>query len=368
MRYAYVDETVFDNERYVGTGILLSKEPISNEIIQRAIEKLMLDPDFAEGDSLNIERNQNTVSKGYFHACDDSKDAHSHLLNEINKFEDVKFVCYFNERDDEKDSFLFDQTFYDNLTDVLCAEKMIFYVEQRGALDENKLNEKYQKYIDYVIKIAKADTWIPIYLPEVEFHIVDKSCAGVQCCDFLLWTSARKNKGEKTWSDRVNVQCKTEMKGIWKGDKYFFKTDPANYDCYYGPKHIPFALVENVDEKLCQNFFLFALKTCIDCLGDPKMYFLEKDLNYIKNFLTDETKQEEYLSIVLKTFVRIFDYIPVVDEQMSDKIKTKCLLAKKFCSCAMEKNKIFDCYANYRKNNLCNLENEVKNFSWESTK
>lgn len=98
--FAYADETIFtiepnSNLRALGCGILISRTEITPEVIREAIHNLSIDPDFDE------KKDTRTLERKYFHASDDSKNAHSHLCNSINKH--IKSV--------------FDFTYYDNSTE-----------------------------------------------------------------------------------------------------------------------------------------------------------------------------------------------------------------------------------------------------------
>ncbi len=89
MRHVYSDESTFSDPRLcIGVGMLLSDSDISAALITNAMNALREDPDRFEGRSKTID--DRTIERGYFHASEDSKNAHSHLCNQINTLNNVR--------------------------------------------------------------------------------------------------------------------------------------------------------------------------------------------------------------------------------------------------------------------------------------
>jgi hypothetical protein len=95
--YFYADETKFELDNHdgqpiniYGYGVLITKYRVEEtDVIIEALNQLRLDPDihkeqFREADS-------KTLSRSFFHACEDSKNAHSHLCTSIRKYIQGKF-------------------------------------------------------------------------------------------------------------------------------------------------------------------------------------------------------------------------------------------------------------------------------------
>ena len=370
MKYVYVDECSysFSEEKYIGTGILVSDLPIGDEIVARALENLRKDPDFFTEDESVNKMNETTLRRGYFHACEDSKDAHSHFLNEINEVKKNQFICDFNKKTVEKDSFLFDKSFYNALCSILGREKMVFFVEQRGSLSESNLQKKYSAFVDHVLTLGYEQTYFPIILPEIEFHIVDKKCAGVQCCDFLLWTVERSLQNDSRWFDRINAVMKSggQMEGgVWQTQEMIFDDRYLHHDFSYGIEDCPKEELTELKYSDVYKLLIYILKTCCDGLLNlqDNALFLRDELQYVKeNMLRSDFDDYDYR--VFKCFARIFDLIDVVKKDMSSEDKKNCLMAKKMCAYVLASEGSCKSLRGLRLRNIPNLEDDIKNFSW----
>lgn len=78
--FAYADETIFDIDSAqgiyaVGYGIFISQHPITSDVVSEAMTNLKNDPE------INDTSDISTIAHGYFHASEDSKNAHSHFCN-----------------------------------------------------------------------------------------------------------------------------------------------------------------------------------------------------------------------------------------------------------------------------------------------
>ena len=370
MKYVYVDECSysFSGEEYIGTGILVSDLPIGDEIIDRALENLRNDPDISSAADCVKKMNDATLEHGYFHACEDSKDAHSHFLNEVNAVQKNQFICDFNKKTEKKDSFLFDKSFYNALCSILGKEEMVFYVEQRGSLSENKLVNMYNEFVDYVLTLGYEQTWNPIFLPKAEFHIVDKRCAGVQCCDFLLWAVERSLQGNSTWLDRIKLVVKSDAKmegGGWQSQEMIFDAKFLSHEFYYDISDCPNKKLKELRVNEVYRLLVFVLKTCCDCLTNvPKeILFMEDELRYIKENMYS-IGSEDFDYRMFKCFARIFDLIDVVKKDMPSEEKKNCLMAKKMSAYVLASKGSCDSLRNLREQNISNLEDSIKNFLW----
>jgi hypothetical protein len=82
--HLYLDETTFGTSgEFLGYASFLTEKPIEIGLIETALTNLESDParhldQFKDQDSRTLERR-------YFHAADDSQNAHSHLCKAINE-------------------------------------------------------------------------------------------------------------------------------------------------------------------------------------------------------------------------------------------------------------------------------------------
>jgi len=85
----YLDETVSNDRTHIGYGALMTRLPIPNEIIAKSLLELQSDKDINDND-------QNTIQKAFFHASDDSPNAHSYLCSNIRDNMRGSFVNFHN--------------------------------------------------------------------------------------------------------------------------------------------------------------------------------------------------------------------------------------------------------------------------------
>ncbi|MBC7408803.1 MAG: hypothetical protein H7339_10480 [Arcicella sp.] len=77
--YVYADEATFNrgSEEFLGTGIFISETQVNQEVVVHALKLLADDTDFDK------KMDDRTINHGYFHASEDSKNAHSHFCRSI---------------------------------------------------------------------------------------------------------------------------------------------------------------------------------------------------------------------------------------------------------------------------------------------
>ena len=81
MKYIYLDESI--NENYVGYGALFVTDGnLAKQVVDKALIDLINDPDRNAKQCKELD--DRTISRQFFHACDDSKNAHSHICTAIN--------------------------------------------------------------------------------------------------------------------------------------------------------------------------------------------------------------------------------------------------------------------------------------------
>jgi len=94
MRYVYCDESTFsDPKPCIGIGMLITETEIAPSAIEEALQRLQNDPDILIEPAKKLD--EQTLKRRYFHASEDSKNAHSYLCEQINKLDAAEFVCDF---------------------------------------------------------------------------------------------------------------------------------------------------------------------------------------------------------------------------------------------------------------------------------
>jgi len=131
MRYIYVDETFLgkDNE-FAGCGILVTDKEIPESVIEEALVNLSKDPD-----STSNLKDKKTLENRHFHACDDSKNSHSHLAKSINKNINGEFHAWIDKSGNNKREF-FEHLTYSILRSLNHSEPITIIFEQRNDLTE----------------------------------------------------------------------------------------------------------------------------------------------------------------------------------------------------------------------------------------
>lgn len=83
--YIYADETHSNDGKrtngLIGYGMLLVEQPISDKVIQWALDELKKE---IEDGKIDDPRDHNTVKNGHFHATDDSPAGRGHICQSIN--------------------------------------------------------------------------------------------------------------------------------------------------------------------------------------------------------------------------------------------------------------------------------------------
>lgn len=223
MLYVYLDETTFgelSNES--GYGCLISQERIDYSIIQKALSDLEKDAD--RFNPKFKKQDERTLNRGYFHAADDSKNAHSHLCNAINKGVTGNFKTHII---NTKRTLIDIESAYDissklNILEAFWISKEITFIfEERMRLTPNRLKKWWNSLWEEMIYTACSSPYYVTYYPKFNFEICDKTEPGLQVVDFLLWASSRQfTKKSCPWLKRVKSLVQTNFASenkSWRG-------------------------------------------------------------------------------------------------------------------------------------------------------
>jgi uncharacterized protein DUF3800 len=208
MLYVYLDETNFgDNNEFFGYGSLISHEEISQSIVDEAVENLRQDPDTQKDEF--IRQDSRTLQRGWFHASEDSQNAHSHICNGINKnivgtFHAQYFDLSRSEINQPDVAYQISSKL--SILNIFSETKSVVLIfERRGGLNETTITKWLESLWKETMATSYLYPWIPTFYPKLSFRICYKSEPGLQVVDFMLWAAGRKklNFGCE-WFDHID--------------------------------------------------------------------------------------------------------------------------------------------------------------------
>lgn len=336
MKYIYLDESI--NENYVGYGALFVTDGnLAKQVVDKALIDLINDPD--RNDKQCKELDDRTISRQFFHACDDSKNAHSHICTAINtslKGEFYSQVFDINKMSKEESSieYLFDLTSgLSSLRMFETREPVTIVFEERNGLTKQKIEEWLNRYSNSVVASVYDHPYIPTLFPEVKIEISSKENSGLQCCDFLLWAVMRKLQGKSTWYDRFGSCFKSEStppNNEWFGFYLDFGKVKGETNINYKLEDYPIDPDSKISQTDLINFYLYAERILLHLSQNGVPTYLKyMEASIIK--LADEVLDEDINRVkkVADLYIRLFDTLPVISAECSAKDKEFLLFSKK---------------------------------------
>ncbi len=336
--YVYLDETEFGEGEFSGYASLITEERISQEVINEALENLRVDQDrFLMPQKLMDDR---TLERGYFHAADDSKNAHSHLCEAINRHVTGNFKSHiFHAR---KHNFSNVEEVYSLASKLAVvglfskAKELTFIFEGRNGLSKRALLEKW--WPDLWRGLSQncfSAPFIVKYYPKVKFEISDKSGPGSQVVDFILWASQRAAFAkDHTWSNRLNGWAKTSMTTIdggWDGHS-ISKIKPEDISL------IRYDIKDALGETPLlghNNDLPMILLNVQKAINSSKS---NHNKRYINHFITDidfiilnrqKPHEVDFIVKMADCFIKLFDNISLISIDTPPTEKTFWLIARK---------------------------------------
>jgi len=344
MRVVYLDESEFNSpNQHIAYGSLVCNQPIESSVIQEALNNLQKDPDRLKIPAKKMD--DRTLKRGYFHASDDSKNAHSHLCRSI-----CKHVSGYFGR------IIFDQTkmpseeadteYLKDLSAMLASIKPLntdkpinIIFEQRHKLTIKYLNKLYNKLENNLLRSVYEYPFIPVYFPQVEVQTANKLEPGIQCVDFILWATNRDKNCEQDWLNRLIKGCKPfilanhETERINMGNLNFLLSNGIQEPiCHYKIDDYP--SVEEV--KSCSNenliqFFVHAVQSVEQCVKNlpEHIEFMQTKLEKVIAGKLD-IGYKNYFEELATAYIKIFDTAPLIKQETPKSEKKFMLLSKKF--------------------------------------
>ncbi|MDI3286160.1 hypothetical protein [Polyangium sp. 15x6] len=197
-------------------GALITEQPIEQGLIDGALGQLKADPD-----SVGNTQDEATLGRGYFHASEDSKNAHSWICRAIvdapvhAKFSATRWFF------DRHDSNEYDGAKLHRLTALLSVMTAlqddfetihVFVASREGSFEQTHMVQ----WPDYCLKMqlgALVDMPIlPTRFPRIDAQLVSPNHPGIQACDFILWAVQRSKPvrlsptGKSDWLKRLGLQ------------------------------------------------------------------------------------------------------------------------------------------------------------------
>lgn len=321
--FAYADETIFDidsnNGNYaVGYGIFISQRPITTEVVYEAMDNLKNDPE------INNTSDLSTIANGYFHASEDSKNAHSHFCNSIRKH--VKGIFDFSYHilstniPEEKNQ---QQRFFNNCLNGSSIEffdsmkTVNLTIEGRNELSKESLEQWRRKIYEIFEGASYELPSFKTYFPKINIEIKGKSNPGLQVTDFISWAASRtlklpSNPKWDTWFKRlpfVTISRDTSESQKQKRIKGYLNEIPAPWDDY------PQNFVKSKTNEDVLNAYI-VIERIIRSITESD--FTEGNIHLYNDFMAAKRLctelihfQQEHLETIGRAFIRLFDSLPI---------------------------------------------------------
>lgn len=351
--YAYSDETEFkksdsDIDTIVGTGVLITKERISESLILECLQNLKNDKDINSID-------QKTLKNGFFHASQDSKNAHSHLCVGINKNISACFIySYYNQKCSIETNINLSIEDLNRQTLTLSAlelfrnkiDKVVLTIENRSGFSEAAAKEWLKRLYNQLLKLTYNQPTFITYYPRFEIVISSKKEPGLQITDFILWALNRNNtqKPDAKWAKRLNfktymyhsIEDSPESGGTYFLNSFSFGDEMINYP-------YPLEKIES-DEEFYDIYITieYVIRQLCEVKLPTHVEHFFCDLQILKAIFDKKQHFEtEDLQLLCSTFIKLFDTLPIYHEIEEEKDWKKLLKAKKLAGQLLHQSSIW---------------------------
>jgi len=329
MPYIYSDETSFqldqsNSSKIIGVGVLLTIQPIHQNVISDALNNLANDNDIDKYDA-------KTLKRGCFHASEDSKNAHSHLCSSINKSVNGHFYySYFNEGNSSHSSKSISlEKKYQSLLALASTnifshnDEIRFLLEERQSFGQTQAKRVIESLASQLLLSTYNQPSFITYYPKLDVQVGPKNDPGLQVLDFLLWSVNRtyRKKKDTTWFDRINKKSSSshtiENSNLEGGD-FIMNDDPHFYDSL----NYPFRVKDPVGNDLyyCFEVIETLLRQVAKMeLPDLVMHY-KAELKYLRDevFQKNRSVTSEILEKMCMLFIKLFDTLPLYADLEDD--------------------------------------------------
>lgn len=347
--YVYLDETTFGNgDKYSGYASFIVKEKVPKQTIVEALINLKKDPDRHK--KKFRDQDERTLERKFFHAADDSQNAHSHFCDSINKNIKGEFHSQFFHK--RKSAFKSPKEAYDlasklSILSVFSeSPEVTFIFEERNDLTESYLKDWWENLWEDIFKDEFSHPYIRTYYPMLKLEIVNKSEPGLQVVDFILWSSTRQTLQLKCpWMKRIKYSYKTETKPddlAWGGHSLVLgdmeMENKANYDI---------SDYKYNDEKLNSKEYL--LHYIVSVQKVINTVSKDVDINNVRHFWEEVEYLEANKIAISNTthiekmaicFLKLFDNISLINSNTPTDEKAFWIHCRKCFSYALNTNMV----------------------------
>lgn len=341
MPYIYSDETTFELEKsnsnkIIGVGVLLTMEPIPKNVITEALNNLANDDD---KDKYDIK----TLKRGYFHASEDSKNAHSHLCSSINKsINGYFYYSYSNENSESfrRKSITLEKKYQSLLalssTDIFCHnDEVRFLLEERQSFGHIQARRVIDNLVNQLLLSTYNQPSFITYYPNQDVKMGTKNDPGLQVLDFLLWSVNRTYRRQKdtTWYDRIKKKSSsshTIKDSDLQGGDFILNDNPLFYKSLNYPYHVKDP--EGNDLYYCFELIETLLRQVTKLELPDSVVHYRKELNDLSYavFQRNRSVTGEIIEKMCKLFLKLFDTLPLyADLDDDDEDAWKILLTSK---------------------------------------
>ena len=344
----YMDETEIMNG-YLGCGAFISKKTCNPDlIVADALAKLSNYPE-------KNEKDKQTISRGFFHANEDSPNAHCAFCQEINSMKDAQFVAEFlrphivggevakSERRKERKNLYSMAAFYSALEINSIREPITVIFERGSEASSKQLENIFIAGYNKMIPDCYERPYIPLTFPKIEYDFKgNKENPGLQICDFLLWTAGRKIRGESDWYNQINAPIKGDCPIEQEIMQIIYSwTLPTLH--YYNKTDYDENFERGVDQELKIKLFLES-QALIEEHGNSKNRTFPAHALHLKPDVESYCRSKNIIDIqtrimkVAELYLKLFDTIPLINELTSKDQKPSMLFIKRFMALLLKED------------------------------
>jgi len=380
--HAYVDETVrelADGSRKVGVGALVVAEQIASDLIERAMGSLQSDPDrdpeSARFDATIEKLDRETLRRGYFHASEDSMNAHSPLAREIKTGVRGRFLWSFSDADTKSDEAEFRRHAIGQIVSTLETHAPVNLVfEERSGFSRASAQALVDHVYDGLDWCAYQIPMMRSCYPRVEVTVKPKMEPGLQVVDLLLWAATQAKFasaqpkariagwcGLRQWAE-AGVDGETErwIKCDLNGDDPLLDASDAEW---VAPYPVEFALLDDgIDDSVLANLYALAERVVRGHARGPlpaHAEHLRPGLQHALSLLANASRVgPDDIRELARQFLRLFDMVPIYRDLDADsELWPQLLRAKKFLGLTLRRDLLHgvrtaDFFANMRRDNI----------------
>jgi len=339
MPFTYSDESDFGRSgEFLGIGLLITDAEIRKEVVESALEKLSDDPDRLRPDRKDLD--EKTLRRGYFHASEDSANAHSHFCKAINAIGAGEFACYFFDSRTfvGHRKFIYEQSTTMAALHLSTRDSVTMTFASRAGLSEDTLRSWHKSHERTLAESVHSLPFEPTLFPRCEFRVSSMNAPGLQVADFLLWAHARKNAtGDSKWLNAIHAASRTlgtDVGSAFNGGLVLgplVQPSPSPYTFQDMPPN-PDQLITPND---ALNFFVSAVRLLIHLQQNgcpPHIEHLKDEIDGIARRVIDPASRGSVEEVAFM-YIRLADTLPAIEAGSAPPLaKQRFILSKRLMS------------------------------------